>query len=103
MLIKPLYLLAHSQLLFWKETGQGFMDRLRADADSATPKAAYIGASNGDSPEAYGIFEAAFDQVQTTSTHWVRAQFRAEDRRFLESADVIVLAGGDVEATAGAC
>jgi cyanophycinase-like exopeptidase len=62
------------------------------------PKVAYIGASNGDSHEAYGIFAAAFDQVQTASTHWVHAGFPDEDRRFLGSADVIVLAGGDVEA-----
>jgi cyanophycinase-like exopeptidase len=36
--------------------------------------------------------------VDTGRTHWVRAQYCAEDRCFLETADVVVLAGGDVEA-----
>src|SRR3954464_2229316 len=94
--LQPLYLLADSQPLFWRSGA--FLTDACQGAGNTKPNVAYIGASNGDSPEAYGIFEAAFDQVQTTSTHWVRAQFRAEDRRFLESADVIVLAGGDVEA-----
>jgi len=93
---QPLYLLADSQPLFWR-SGAFLTDACQA-AGNTKPNVAYIGASNGDSPEAYGIFEAAFDQVETTSTHWVRATFSAEDRRFLESADVIVLAGGDVEA-----
>jgi len=93
---QPLYLLADSQPLFWR-SGAFLTDACQAAANTK-PNVAYIGASNGDSPEAYGIFEAAFDQVETTSTHWVRAAFSAEDRRFLESADVIVLAGGDVEA-----
>ena len=93
---QPLYLLADSQPLFWR-SGAFLTDACQA-AGNTKPNVAYIGASNGDSPEAYGIFEAAFGQVKTTSTHWVRAAFCAEDRRFLESADVIVLAGGDVEA-----
>jgi cyanophycinase-like exopeptidase len=94
--LQPLYLLADSQPLFWR-SGAFLTDACQA-AGNTKPNVAYIGASNGDSPEAYGIFEAAFDQVETTGTHWVRAAFCAEDRRFLESADVIVLAGGDVEA-----
>ena len=93
---QPLYLFADSQPLFWRSGA--FLTDACQGAGNTKPNVAYIGASNGDSPEAYGIFEAAFGQVKTTSTHWVRAAFCAEDRRFLESADVIVLAGGDVEA-----
>jgi cyanophycinase len=94
--LKPLYLLADSQPLFWR--GGAFLTGLCHAGGNSKPNVAYIGASNGDSPEAYGIFEAAFEQVATASTHWVHAAFCDADRRFLESADVIVLAGGDVEA-----
>ena len=97
MLIKPLYLLADSQLLFWKETGQGFMDRLRADVDSATPKAAYIGASNGDNPEFYSIFTAAMESVGIADCRMVPSQPSKEDQEFLNASDFILLAGGDVE------
>ena len=91
----PFDLLADSQPLFWR--GGAFLTGLCQAGGNMKPNVAYIGASNGDSAEAYGIFEAAFEQVETASTHRVHAAFREEDRRFLESADVIVLAGGDVE------
>ena len=94
--LQPLYLLADSQPLFWR--GGAFLTDLCQAGGNTKPNVAYIGASNGDSPEAHGIFAAAFDQVANASTHWVRAEFSGEDRRFLESADVLVLAGGDVEA-----
>jgi cyanophycinase-like exopeptidase len=94
--LQPLYLLADSQPLFWR--GGAFLTGLCQAGGNMKPNVAYIGASNGDCSEAHGIFAAAFDQVAAASTHWVHAQFSAEDRRFLESADVIVLAGGDVEA-----
>jgi len=97
MLIKPLYLLADSQLLFWKESGPGFMDRLRADVDSATPKAAYIGASNGDNPEFYSIFTAAMESAGIADCRMVPSQPSKEDQEFLNASDFILLAGGDVE------
>jgi cyanophycinase len=93
---ESLYLFADSQPLFWRSGA--FLTGLCQGAGNSQPNVAYIGASNGDSPDAHGIFAAAFEQVETGRTHWVRAQFSAEDRQFLEIADVIVLAGGDVEA-----
>jgi cyanophycinase-like exopeptidase len=93
---QPLYLLADSQPLFWR--GGAFLAGLCQAAGNSQPNVAYIGASNGDSPDAHGIFAAAFEQIDTRRTHWVRADYAAADRDFLESADVIVLAGGDVEA-----
>jgi len=92
---RPLYLLADSQPLFWHSGA--FLTALCQASGSAAPNVAYIGASNGDSPEAHGIFEAAMEQVATGATHWVRAEFSAADCEFLEKADVLVLAGGDVE------
>jgi cyanophycinase len=93
---QSLYLLADSQPLFWR--GGEFLTGLCQGAGNSQPNVAYIGASNGDSPAAHGIFAAAFEPVTAGRTHWVQAQLPAADRRFLESADVIVLAGGDVEA-----
>jgi cyanophycinase-like exopeptidase len=58
--------------------------------------AAYIGASNGDRPEFYGIFEAAVDAIGITNRRMVDSSFGPDDRAFLERAQLIVLAGGDV-------
>ncbi|UUO02826.1 Type 1 glutamine amidotransferase-like domain-containing protein [Mycolicibacterium novocastrense] len=95
---RPLYLLADSQLLFWKRQErlllQPAVDELGAD----TPlSAAYIGASNGDRREFYDIFEAAMDAVGIADLHMVGSSFDADDRAFLERSRVIVLAGGDVQ------
>jgi hypothetical protein len=94
--LQPLYLFADSQPLFWR--GGAFLAGLCQAGGNTNPNVAYIGASNGDCADAYGIFEAAFGQLETARTHRVRAEFPEQDRRFLESADVLVLAGGDVEA-----
>ena len=58
--------------------------------------AAYIGASNGDRPEFYGIFEAAVDAIGITDRRMIDSSFGPDDRAFLERAQLIVLAGGDV-------
>ena len=55
-MIKPLYLLADSHLLFWKRDASSLAERVRADLESVNPKAAYIGAANGDQPEFYSLF-----------------------------------------------
>lgn len=95
--LQPLYLLADSQLLFWKR-----QDRLLLEAAldglvrNRPPSAAYIGASNGDRPEFYEIFEAAMDAVGITDRRMIDSSFGPDDRIFLARADLIVLAGGDV-------
>lgn len=96
-MIKPLYLLADSQLFFWKGGGDSLMERIRADLDSANPKAVYIGASNGDQPEFYTLFEAAMDSMAISDCRFVRSQPSREDTAFLGEANLIVLSGGDVE------
>jgi cyanophycinase len=93
---RPLYLFADSQPLFWKSGA--FLAAVCEASANTKPNVAYIGASNGDSADAHGIFAAAFEQVATARTRWVRAEVGDEDRAFLQTADVIVLAGGDVEA-----
>lgn len=93
----PLYLLADSQLLFWRRNGRLLLESAIAELDGDTSiSAAYIGASNGDHPEHYGIFEAAMDAVGITDRRMITSSFGREDRTFLRHAQLIVLAGGDV-------
>jgi hypothetical protein len=97
MVIKPLYLLADSQLFFWKSDKDSLAERLRADLDTTNPKAAYVGASNGDQPEFYSLFQAAMDAMGISDCRAVPSQPSREDISFLEEAHLIVLSGGDVE------
>ncbi|OBH10049.1 Type 1 glutamine amidotransferase-like domain-containing protein [Mycobacterium sp. E1747] len=93
----PLYLLADSQLLFWKRRNRLLLEAAVDGLAGASPlSAAYIGASNGDRPEYYEIFEAAMDAIGITDRRMIDSSFGANDRTFLASAQLIVLAGGDV-------
>jgi peptidase E len=97
MTLQPIYLLADSQLLFWKNKGVSFLDSISPRVMHSSPKAAYIGASNGDAPEFYSIFEAAMEGIDIRNCKMIRSSFPAEDESFLKEADIILLAGGDVE------
>jgi hypothetical protein len=103
--IKPIFLLADSQLLFWRdEEDHRFLDRARtlieADADADKPgrplKGAYLGASNGDAPEFFELFLAAMAEIDIRDCRHIPALPTAEDLAFLAEADLILLAGGDV-------
>ena len=65
--IKPIFLLADSQLLFYKSKDGLFLDRIKkliqGEANGDEIKAAYIGASNNDGPQFYEIFEIAMHQI----------------------------------------
>lgn len=95
--MQPIYLFADSQLLFWKRDGVLFLESIRAMLPSACPKAAYIGASNGDVLDFFGIFEAAVKDAGITDYRMIRSSYPAEDASFLKQTDLILLAGGDVE------
>ena len=96
--LQPLYLLADSQLLFWKRQDRPLLEAAALDGLArGTPlSAAYIGASNGDRREFYEIFEAAVDATGITDRRMIDSSFGPDDRVFLERAQLIVLAGGDV-------
>lgn len=96
---RPIYLLADSQLLFWSEPGGGesFLQSVRRQLDRPSPRAAYLGASNGDDPEFYEIFVAAMDGISVFDTRLIPSAPSREDRAFLDEADLVLLAGGDVE------
>ena len=97
MLIKPMYMLADSQLLFWKEADSPFLQRAREEIESAEPSAAYIGASNGDIPEYYSLFQGAMEQIQISNCRMINSKLMPEDKAFVEQADLLLLAGGEVE------
>ena len=98
--IKPIFLLADSQLLFWREDGKPFLARVRAllDEDAETTghgangggtKAAYLGASNGDAPEFYELFVAAMEQIGVADCRHIPAKPSDEDMAFLAQAALI--------------
>jgi hypothetical protein len=101
--IKPIFLLADSQLLFWRDEDGLFLQRARTlldeDEESAgrARRGAYLGASNGDAPEFYDLFVAAMDQIGIRDCRQIPAKPAPEDLEFLAGADLILLAGGDVE------
>lgn len=95
-LVKPIYLFADSQLLFFKENEVPFLDSVRALIEADQPKAAYIGASNGDNPDFYSIFVAAMESIGIRDCRMILSSFSEEDASFCEQADLILLAGGDV-------
>lgn len=94
---QPIYLLADSQLLFWREEDPPFLERIAQLVRGDSTKAAYIGASNGDKPEFYSIFEAAMDSVGIRNHRMILSAFPDDDRTYLDSADIVLLAGGDVQ------
>jgi peptidase E len=92
----PLYLFADSQMLFWKNRNQLLLETLREGLESEGPTAAYVGASNGDRREFYAIFEGAMDAAGFRDRRMIHSSFDEADREFLDRAQLIVLAGGDV-------
>src|SRR5215207_9243751 len=94
---QPIYLFADSQLLFWREGGELFLNSIRRLVTRDSPRAAYVGASNGDAHEFYSIFEAALGGAGVHDRRMILRSFRAGDQAFLKEADLILLAGGDVE------
>jgi cyanophycinase len=97
MPLRPIYLFADSQLLFWSYKGTLFLDTIRELIIPTTPKAAYIGASNGDDPQFYSIFEAAMENIGIRDCRMIPSSITSVDELFMNEADIILLAGGDVE------
>jgi len=90
--------MADSQPLFWVDAhGVRFLSGVHALVHAVTPRAAYIGASNGDKAEFYSIFQAAMEQVGISDCRMIPSAPSPDDRSFLLASDVILLSGGDVE------
>ena len=94
---QPIHLFADSQLLFWKDARGLYLGILRELIDKPAPKAAYVGASNGDDPVYYSIFEAAMEAIDISDRRMILSSFGPEDKAFVADADIVLLAGGDAE------
>jgi cyanophycinase len=96
---KASFLLSDSQPLF-RSGGDTLLPALQESvqvSERNVTRAAYIGASNGDAPEFFDLFVAAMDRINLHESRMIRAEFGSDDRAFLESADLVLLAGGDVD------
>ena len=95
--LKSIFLLADSELLFCRENDQLFLDRVVKEWQRDHLKAAYIGASNGDHPDFYAIFVAAMEGVGVSDCRMISSSLSEAELAFLSDAEIILLAGGDVE------
>jgi peptidase E len=95
--LKPIVLLADSQLLFRQKEEPARLESWCGWVEVEKPKAAYLGASNGDDPRFYSLFEAAMERAGIVDLRMIRSEYSEEDAAFLSQADIILLAGGDVE------
>ncbi|MCY7293920.1 Type 1 glutamine amidotransferase-like domain-containing protein [Alteromonas sp. a30] len=93
---KPVFMFSDSSLLFWQDGEMLFARQILNYIDSHSPKAAYIGASNGDIDEYYQLFTAAMSGIGVTNCMKIHSQPTPEEKAFVASADIILLAGGDV-------
>src|SRR4051794_27912135 len=93
---RPLYLLADSQLLFLKQDDRLVLESALDTLPAAQPTAVYLGASNGDLPEYYDLFQAAMEGLGIRACRMIPSAPTADDRAALDHADLIVLGGGDV-------
>lgn len=95
--VKPIFLLADSQLLFWRDAaGELFLERLRREVDSDEPKAAYVGASNGDQEEFFELFRGALEGIGWKDCRMIPTEPTERDLEYFDEADLVLLAGGDV-------
>jgi cyanophycinase len=97
MTIKPLYLLADSQLLFWEENDCYFTSRMLEDMQPNMLGAAYIGASNRDDPQFYELFCAVMERMGLNQCRMIPARPSGDDLKFLEEAGLVLLSGGNAE------
>jgi len=95
--LKPIYLFADSQPLFWRGADGLFLETVGRQIGAPSAGAAYLGASNGDNPEFYSIFVAAMEGIGVRDCRMIPSRPGPQDVAFLEGAGLILLAGGDVE------
>jgi len=93
---KPIYLLADSRPLFWRKDGLLFLKLISRSVEIEPVRAAYLGASNGDNVDYYSLFEASMQGIGVYNCRMIRSSFPVEDASFIDEADIILLAGGDV-------
>lgn len=95
---KPIYAFADSSLFFFgRPDGSSVLDEIVQRTEVTRPRIAYLGASNGDSLEVYhSLFEAAIAGTDFGEHRMILSRPAPEDAKFLERAEIVLLAGGDV-------
>ena len=91
----PLFLLADSQLLFWAQHGELFLERARDRIEDARPRAAYLGSCAGDGPDLFGLFAGAVEGVGIRECRHIPADPSPEELAYLEGAHLVLLGGSD--------
>jgi len=96
---KPIFLLADCQMLFWRDRNVRFISRAveALELHPQQARAAYLGASNGDTPEFFDLFKAAFGDLGVSNAMHVHAEASLQELAFLQDATLILLAGGDID------
>jgi cyanophycinase len=95
---KPIYALADSLPLFLgRSDGSSLLDEIARNTGVQRPTIAYVGASNRDSLEAYHLlFEPGIETAGFGEHRMILSRPAQDDAKFLERAEIILLAGGDV-------
>jgi peptidase E len=98
MAFPPIVLLADSQLLFLRaDDGSRVLEQLMGLGGGPIRRVAYLGASNGDEPAYFELFQAALDGLEVDACRHVTADPTPDDLAFVAEADLLLLAGGDVD------
>lgn len=98
MTAKPVLLLADSQLLFLKnDKKEYYLKSVFGEDLKQSASCAYLSASNNDEPEFYEMFTEAMDLIGLSNCKMISSAFNKEEQEYLEKADLILLAGGDVD------
>eukprot|EP01012_Entosiphon_sulcatum_P057251 TRINITY_DN8098_c0_g1_i1.p1 TRINITY_DN8098_c0_g1~~TRINITY_DN8098_c0_g1_i1.p1 ORF type:complete len:677 (-),score=127.92 TRINITY_DN8098_c0_g1_i1:9-2039(-) len=101
-----IFLLADSTLLFWKEEGFNWLDRVKCELptreltiDGREPpvKASYVGALSNDEPKYYEVFVAAMAQIGITDCMMIHKNPSKRERAHLEQSDLVLIGGGSIK------
>ncbi|HID22661.1 MAG TPA: peptidase, partial [Planctomycetaceae bacterium] len=83
--IKPIYLFADSQLLFWKKESGYFLENIVEHFATEEPTAAYIAVSNDAKPEFFDLFRAAMEIINITDCRMIGSKVSVVDEVFLNN------------------
>ena len=98
-LLKPIFLFADSQILFWKIKKELFLKRCIecfSEEKRVDFRASCIVASNDNQKEFYEIFISAMTQIAVFDYRMIPDEPDYSDIIFLQNSDIILFAGGDI-------
>jgi cyanophycinase-like exopeptidase len=93
--VQPLFVLADSRPLFVRDPGSPLRAALEGHARRSS-RAVYLGASSGDEPAFADLFVAAMEHHAIRDARAVSSSYSLHEQELLETADLVVLGGGDV-------